>query len=99
MQKSCLLLLIALALSPPASAASFVAGTWYHITISSNNDAVPASSDPGMTPLFLSPGAAPWTFSLIGPRSIEVVDAGLDGDSIAVFDIAANNARTQIGFQ
>jgi hypothetical protein len=97
MQKRCFRILLAAALSLPLNAASFVAGTWYHVITNFNADATNGSTGGTGINAYVDPGAAPWSFSLLDAGTLEVVDGQNPGDTIRVENILMDNSRVNLG--
>lgn len=88
MQKSSLLLVLALAAATvPASATAISTGSptgqWYHILTALNVNAGPG---PDGSPAYISPGEAPWTFTLTSAGTLDFADAQNGGDSYNVLN-------------
>ncbi len=97
MQQRSLILLLAVALSLPLNAASFVSGTWYHIITNFNADATNGSSGGSGSNTYVDPGASPWSFSLLEAGTLEIVDAQNPGDTLRVENILMDNSRASLG--
>lgn len=88
MQKRSFLILLALAAATvPASATAISTGSptgqWYHILTALNVNAGPG---PDGSPVYFSPGAAPWTFTLASAGTLDFADAQNGGDSYDVLN-------------
>lgn len=81
----------------PSSAATFTSGTWYNILTTAGVDADPGASGGTGVNSYLTPGALPWSFSLLSAGTLDVVDAQNPGDTYRVENIGAGNARTILG--